>query len=124
MAGHVMIVLTNAVPGADDEFNRCYDEQHLTDVLEKGPFKGARRYRIADADVGAEAPYRYLALYDVEDGKLEEAQDWILFSRAEREEALAAGREPLVPISPTLADERVAWFFEEISTRVAEEAPA
>jgi len=117
MAADIMLVLTNAAPGADDEFNTWYDDTHLVDVLEHGPFTGARRFRLADD--AAEAPYRYLAVYDIEEGKRQEAQEFILFSRSEREEALAAGRAPLVPLSPTLADERIGWFFTEISARSA-----
>lgn len=124
MDRHIMIVLTNAVPGQDDDFNRWYDDRHLTDILEQGPFAAAQRFRLADADLGTEAPYRYLAIYEVEEGKLEEARDWILFSRAEREEAIAAGREPVVPISPALAEDRVAWFFTTISERHPEQATA
>ena len=122
MATHVMIVFTNALPGEDDEFNRWYDERHVTDVLEQGPFTSVRRYRLADHQLGGEAPYRYLPLYDVEDNRLEEARDFLVWSRAEREEALAAGREPRVPISPVLANERVSWFFEQVSEHVAEPA--
>ena len=114
MAENIMLVLTNAVPGTDDEFNAWYDDTHLVDVLEHGPFTGARRFRLADPDA-TDAPHRYMAVYDIEEGKAEEARDWIVFSRAEREEALAAGRNPLIPISPTLADERIGWFFTEIS---------
>ena len=118
MAGDIMLVLTNALPGTDEEFNAWYDDTHLVDVLEHGPFTSARRFRLAD-DGATDAPYRYMAVYDIEEGKAEEARDWIVFSRAEREEALAAGRDPLIPISPTLAEERIGWFFTEISARSA-----
>ena len=118
MAGDIMLVLTNALPGTDEEFNVWYDDTHLVDVLEHGPFTSARRFRLAD-DGATDAPYRYMAVYDIEEGKAEEARDWIVFSRAEREEALAAGRDPLIPISPTLAEERIGWFFTEISARSA-----
>ena len=117
MAADIMLVLTNAVPGADDEFNAWYDDTHLVDVLEHGPFTGARRFRLSDDT--ADAPYRYLAVYDIEEGKAAEAQEFIVFSRSEREEALAAGRAPLVPLSPSLAEERIGWFFTEISARSA-----
>ena len=123
MGKHIMLVFTNAEPGEDDAFNRWYDDRHLPDILEQGPFTAAHRFRLA-ADVGTDAPYRYLAVYDVEEGRLEEARAWILFTRAEREEALAAGREPLVPISPVLSEDRVAWFFETISERQAAPATA
>jgi hypothetical protein len=117
MAKDVMIVLTNAVAGRDEEFNRWYDERHLADVL-NGPFTAVERFRAADVEVGAPPPYRYLALYEIEDGKAEEARDWILWSRAERAEALAAGREPQVPMNDAMAEERVSWFFRSIGERV------
>lgn len=121
MGKNVMVVLTNALEGRDDEFNRWYDERHVGDVLGQGPFSSVQRFRVADVDTGAPPPYRYLALYEVEDGKLQEAWDWIVWSRAERAEALEAGREPRVPMADTIAEERVSWFYAPMSDRV--EAP-
>jgi hypothetical protein len=119
---HIMVVLTNAAEGEDDAFNRWYDETHLSDVLGKGPFAAAQRFRVADdAEVGPAPAYRYLAIYEIEEDRLAEARDFILHSRAEREEALAAGREPLVPISDVLDGDRVAWFFSAVGAR--REAP-
>ncbi len=117
MLNEIMIVLTNATDGRDEEFNEWYDGQHLTDVLEHGPFSAAQRFRIADLESGAGAPFRYLAIYEVEAGRSEEAREWILFSRREREEALDAGREPLVALSPALDEERTSWFFTSIGER-------
>jgi hypothetical protein len=119
----IMVVMTNAVEGRDEEFNRWYDDVHVRDVLAKGPFVSAERYRAAAAQPGAEPEYRYLAVYELEEGRVEEARDWLVWSRTEREEALAAGREPEIPIETgVLAEQRVSFFFEPVGERV--EAPA
>jgi hypothetical protein len=113
-----MLVLTNA----DDEFNRWYDEVHVRDVLAKGPFLSAQRYRAADAQPAGPPEYRYAAIYEIEEGRVEEARDWLLWSRAEREEALAAGREPAIPLDlSVLAEQRVSFLWEPIGERA--EAP-
>ena len=59
-----MLVFTNAADGRDDDFNRWYDEVHLGEVLQVSAFTGARRFRTADAQVFADQPYRYLAIYE------------------------------------------------------------
>src|SRR3954447_736086 len=59
-----MLVFTNAVEGRDDDFNRWYDEVHLTEVLALPEFTAARRFRLADAQVFADQQYRYLAIYE------------------------------------------------------------
>ena len=61
MPAYQMIVLTNAVPGREDEFNRWYDEIHLADVLKVEGVRAARRFRAVDS--GA---WRYVAIYDLE----------------------------------------------------------
>ena len=61
MPAYQMIVLTNAVPGRDDEFNRWYDEIHLADVLKVEGVRSARRFRAVDS--GA---WRYTAIYDLD----------------------------------------------------------
>lgn len=35
MGKHIFVVLTNAVPGQEDELNRWDNERHLDDVLHK-----------------------------------------------------------------------------------------
>jgi hypothetical protein len=110
-----VVVLTNARAGADAEFNRWYDEVHVPDVLDKiRGYVGARRFRRAEVPLNRGCPWGYMALYDVPKGEMAHCLERIQWSRAERDEALAAGRTPQVPIAPGLADEREAWFFREI----------
>jgi len=122
VANEIMVVLTNPAEGQEDEFNRFYDERHVPDVLALGPFVSAQRFRLAPASLGSPEKYRYLAIYEIAEGRLEEARDVLVRLRAERDEAEAAGREPLLPVSPAIDDDRLTWLFEAVTERL--EAPA
>ncbi len=112
MTKNLMVVFTNAVEGRDAEFNDWYDNRHLADVVGGGPFARAQRFALADIEHEVAPEYRYLALYEIEEGRTpQDARDWILWSRAERAEALAAGRQPAVPMSDALADQRVSFMY-------------
>jgi hypothetical protein len=119
-----MVVLTNSTPGGDAAFNRWYDEIHVPDVLATiGGYVGARRFRrIEGHPFNAANPWGYMALYDIPAGTAEHCFDRIKWSRAERDEALAVGRDPAVPIAPEMSDVREAWFYRETLSRVP--APA
>lgn len=110
-----MVVLTNAKPGTDAQFNRWYDEIHVPDVLNTiGGYVGARRFRRVDGvPFNAGNPWGYMALYDIPKGAIDHCHERIKWSRAEREQALAAGRAPAVPIDPAMGDERLSWFYRE-----------
>jgi hypothetical protein len=70
MAKHLMLVLSNARDGREDEFGRWYD-QHMRDTIDKlDGFTCAQRFELADLPGAPEPPYRYLALYEVEDDRL------------------------------------------------------
>jgi hypothetical protein len=112
MTKNLMVVFTNAVEGRDEEFNDWYDNQHLGDVVGGGPFARAQRFSLADVEHEVAPEYRYLALYEIEEGKTpQDARDWILWSRTERAEALAAGREPAVPMTDAIAEQRVSFMY-------------
>lgn len=121
-----LVVLTNSVSGEDDAFNAWYDERHLPDLLEKvdGVVAAQRFRRAAGVPFNKSCPWGYLALYDIPQGEARRALTAIVFSRAERAEAEEAGREPQVPISPTLAEERMSWWYSEITPYVRAEALA
>lgn len=71
MAKHLLVVLTNAADGRDEEFNRWYNDVHLGDVLGVDGFVGAQRFAL-DA-VGGDPPHRYLALYEIETDDIDAA---------------------------------------------------
>jgi hypothetical protein len=108
MAKHVLVVLSNATDGADEEFNRWYNGVHIPDVLKVKGFAAAQRFRIADAQMGpAATPYGYLALYEVETDDL-----------AATASALSSGAGEMV-ISPTLdMGKTVAWMYTPVAERV------
>ncbi|HEX5195335.1 MAG TPA: hypothetical protein VFW09_21265 [Solirubrobacteraceae bacterium] len=114
-----MVVLTNANPGTDVEFNRWYDEVHIPDIFNKiGGFVAAHRFRRAALPVNGELEWGYMALYDIPKGTMEHCYSRLRWSRAEREEALAAGREPQVPIAPPMGDHRILWLYRETAAPV------
>jgi len=73
------LVLTNCDPDFESEFNRWYDEVHIGDLLRVPGIVGARRSKLADAQmsmvddglalIGANElslKYKYLACYYIE----------------------------------------------------------
>jgi hypothetical protein len=119
---HILVVLTNAATDDEEEtFNDWYTNRHIPDVLGLEGMKAAQRFRLAETREGQEAPYKYLAIYEVGPDDLQTGVDSLQWQRGEREEAEAAGREPVVPISPALHEDRVSWWYSPITERV--EAP-
>jgi hypothetical protein len=68
MARHVLIVLSNAVAGRDEEFNDWYSNRHLRDVLSVEGFVAAQRFRLSDEQLRPDEPppHRYLAVYEID----------------------------------------------------------
>src|SRR3546814_16340103 len=67
------IVLTNATPGDDEQFNDWYTNTHIPDVLALPGFVAAQRFRPVDNPALRPYPFRYLAISDVLAGQAEEA---------------------------------------------------
>jgi len=65
MAKHLLVVLSDAVPGQEREFVRWYEEQHLDDVLRMPGFESAQLFKVA-RDGAKPLSGRYLALYEME----------------------------------------------------------
>jgi hypothetical protein len=108
-----LIVLTSPVDGRDEEYNDWYTGRHLDDVLAVKGFRAAQRFEFRPGRLSGDAPFRYLAIYEVEGVTLEEAEAALLETAADRE---------LMPISKAMARERATWWFESITDRV-EAAP-
>ncbi|MGH7856998.1 MAG: hypothetical protein ACREQY_06660 [Candidatus Binatia bacterium] len=62
------VVLTSALPGRLEEFERWYDNQHIPDVLKVPGVNGVRRYRLLNAvtDTVEDPPWSSLAVYEFE----------------------------------------------------------
>jgi hypothetical protein len=117
---HLMVVLSNAKPGQEDDFNRWYSQVHVLDTINKlDGFLSAQRFELANLPEAPPCPYRYLAIYEIDDDQLETAYAQFRWQRQERAEALAAGRDPLIPVSDTLdPSDFVVGFFSPITERM------
>jgi hypothetical protein len=103
-----LVVLTNPVKGQEDEYNDWYTGRHLEDVLAVEGFQAAQRFEFVPSQLSADAPYRYLAVYEVD----EECRE-----RAERALLETAGG-PGMPISKAMARDKATWWFSSITDRV------
>jgi len=65
MAKHILLVLSNAVAGKEDDYNKWYNEQHLDDVLKVPGFVAAQRFELT-SDTGVPSVHKYLAIYEME----------------------------------------------------------
>jgi hypothetical protein len=124
VANALMVVLSNARPDVEDEFNDWYSNVHIVEVVDRlEGFEAAQRFELADGQVEDGQSFRYLALYWIREGKLEAAQEAIRHQRVERAEAEAAGREPMISKRDVFAGQHHTWFFRAISDRYAPQDP-
>ncbi|OJX62247.1 MAG: hypothetical protein BGO95_03220 [Micrococcales bacterium 73-13] len=118
MLDRMLVVLSEPVPGREDEYNEWYDAIHLPEALTIPGFRGARRFRtaVSSEDPGPALGASYLTIYDLDVDTEIAARNLM--------EARQNGR--LSPLSPALATETIvrAWFNPVGEwARVAEEAP-
>jgi hypothetical protein len=69
MARYKLVVFSNCPDGAEEAFDRWYDQEHLPDVLAVSGFVSATRGRNAPGNVLADAAalvHRFLAIYEIE----------------------------------------------------------
>jgi hypothetical protein len=113
MAKFTFLVLTNAVPGREEEFDRWYTEQHIADVLRVPGVVSAQRFRAAQAQPrGAAAPpWQYMALYEC-DAEPQAVADGIR----------ARIGTPDMPMTDAMAEARSACYFEPITEVIRKKA--
>ena len=98
MAEHLLLVFSNAAPELEDEFNEWYSKVHVVDLVDKiEGIEAGQRFQLAGTYRDSGAEYKYLAMYWIPEGKLEEARAGLRWQREDREQALAEGRTPAVP---------------------------
>lgn len=108
MATALLVVLTNPVEGQEDEYNRWYSDDHLDDVLTAAGFEAAQRYAFRPSKLSRNSPASYLAIYEVDADRREEAEALLLKS---------ANTEAM-PISDAMQPDATTWWFESITDRV------
>jgi len=111
MPKHILVAMTNAVEGRDDEFNDWYTNQHLHDVVKAPGIVAAQRFVLDDTQ-RYKGPYafKYLAIYEIESDDVQPVIDYI---------GEVIGTDAM-PVSTAMADEpRVRGaYFRPISERV------
>jgi hypothetical protein len=109
---HVLVVLTNAIPGREEEFNDWYTDVHLRDVLALDGFTAAERFQLSDTPGAELAPFKYLAIYEVAPGKLEDAVQALGVARLDH---------TVMPISEALDRNLEAWWYTSMTDRRSSE---
>jgi hypothetical protein len=114
---HCFVVMSDPVPGREDEYNDWYSNRHLSDVLALEGFTAAQRFEFAPTHHSQEAPHRYLAIYEVEEDQLDTAVSALRTALEESRREEAEGRAPRMPSSPGLAAGRITWWFSAVTDR-------
>ena len=65
-------VYSNPMPGKEAEFNDWYTNVHLAEVLKIDGFLSAQRFQLAELQVINDQPYRYMAMYEIENDNIEQ----------------------------------------------------
>jgi hypothetical protein len=107
MASYNLVVLSNPVPGKEDEYNEWYTNIHIPDVVRCDGFTGGRRFKLGQ---GFDAPHKYMAIYEMETND----------PAAVIAGMTAKAGTPELSISPALDSEGVAMtLYEAITPRIA-----
>ncbi len=97
------VVLSNPVPGREDEYNDWYTGRHLADVMAVPGFVSAQRFRLSDAEAEGAPQQRYMAIYNM---------------RTDDPAALLAKLEHLVESGQMVMTE--AFSFDDLATHLYE----
>lgn len=74
MSRHILIGLSNVLPGREEDFARWIETHHIPEILRVPGFVGARRFELSARQYReGPKPYRYATLYEVETDDLEAA---------------------------------------------------
>ena len=105
MANDIIIALTNALEGQEDEFNDWYSNRHVSDLLKIPGLVSAKRYRVGPSQLKPNPiAFSYLAIYEIEEGRT----DAVVAEIRKR-----AGTD-LLYRSPAVAPETLGLVFEPI----------
>lgn len=108
MATALLVVLTHPVEGKEEEYHEWYSNDHLDDVLKAAGFDAAQRFEFKPTKLSRDAPRPFLAIYEVDADRREEAEALLL--KTANTEAM--------PISDALGPKSITWWFESICDRV------
>ena len=108
VARYLLLVLTNPVPGREEEFNDWYTNRHLGDVLKTPGFISAQRFAPTPVQVGdTPVPWTYFALYDIETDDLKKSID----------ELMSRAGTPKMPLSEAMQPNPPVYVLQAITAR-------
>ena len=111
---NLLLVLSNAVEGKEDEFNDWYSNVHLHDGVKVPGFVAAQRYQLSDVQREGAPPsrWKYLTVWEIDADDPTEAL-------AETKRRL---RTPQMPIRDDTITDIWSYVFEPITPRVEPKA--
>lgn len=92
MTNYRCIVMSNPVPGREDEYNDWYDNRHMDDVLSIPGFVRVQRFEYAASLSGESSGFKYLSIYEIDSDDIVKTID----------ELTAAAGTSRLPISEAL----------------------
>ena len=72
IGGTILVVMMDVDPEHEEEFNRWYNEEHLTERLEIPGYVSARRFKLAEG----EGVLKYLCIWELEDGSPMQSEEY------------------------------------------------
>jgi hypothetical protein len=105
MAQGKLIILNNAIPEREDEYNDWYSNKHVADVVRIPGILTGRRFTRMEQQRGPDQPYKYSAMYDIE----AEMAPQIVSELSRR------AHTPEMPLSTAVTDPRYLSFFDAIT---------
>ena len=107
---HLLVALTNPVPGKEDEFNEWYESKHVPECVRVPGFKSGQRFKLTASH--HDGPRQaYLALYELEGDDPQAILDALRSSSDERTPSDAIDRSDVS-----------LWVFSEIGGKHRDEA--
>ncbi len=89
---HLLLALTNPVPGREDAFNEWYDAYHVPECLKVRGFKSCQRFKLT-ASQNDQPRQAYLALYELEGDDPKALLQDLEATRSDRTQNAAFDRE-------------------------------
>ena len=72
IGGTILVVMMDVDPEHEEEFNRWYNEEHLTERLEIPGYVSARRFKLEEG----EGVLKYLCIWELEDGSPLQSEEY------------------------------------------------
>jgi hypothetical protein len=98
-----LVVMSNAKPGMDEEYNAWYEQHHLPDLLSIPGVTGGERFRVKTFEGAPPPEFKFLAIYELDGdpaGVLKESGVRNADGRMSRSDALDSERFSLAAWEP------------------------